>query len=137
MTPEELVRHRARLGVTQRELAKTLGVARSTVVRWEVGGGPIPGWLPLAIKALSATSMASARLAAVSGDHAYVYIRSEPRLWTVGFYHPDGRWEPESDWVNPEDAAARTAYLNGAIDADEYDRAAYALGRAAQPVGSS
>jgi len=22
----------------------------------------------------------------------YVYIRSEPSLWTVGFYAPDGKW---------------------------------------------
>jgi hypothetical protein len=28
---------------------------------------------------------------------SYVYVRSEPGLWTVGFYAPDGSWEPESD----------------------------------------
>ena len=28
---------------------------------------------------------------------SYVYIRSEPGLWTVGFYKPDGTWKPESD----------------------------------------
>jgi len=36
----------------------------------------------------------------------YVYIRSEPGLWTVGFYKPDGTWEPESDHHNSADAAA-------------------------------
>ena len=27
----------------------------------------------------------------------YVYIKSEPGLWTVGFYDPNGKWIPESD----------------------------------------
>jgi len=34
------------------------------------------------------------------GTMSYVYIRSEPQLWTVGFYKPDGKWEPESDHDN-------------------------------------
>lgn len=34
----------------------------------------------------------------------YVYIKSEPQLWTVGFYTPEGRWEPESDHSSAEDA---------------------------------
>lgn len=46
-------------------------------------------------------------------EMGYVYIKSEPCLWTVGFYLPNGKWEPESDWDNPEDAAARVHYLNG------------------------
>ena len=45
----------------------------------------------------------------------YVYIQSEERLWTVGFYRPDGRWEPESDHDSPEDAAERVHYLNGGM----------------------
>ena len=44
---------------------------------------------------------------------SYVYIQSEPRLWTVGFYRPDGRWEAESDHDERELAAARVAWLNG------------------------
>ena len=44
---------------------------------------------------------------------SYVYIRSEPQLWTVGFYKPDGKWEPESDHDNREEAAKRVAWLNG------------------------
>ena len=44
---------------------------------------------------------------------AYVYIRSEPGLWTVGFYDPDGEWHPESDHGNTDDAAKRVAWLNG------------------------
>jgi len=43
----------------------------------------------------------------------YVYIKSEPNLWTVGFYRPDGKWEPESDHPKQEEAAERTAWLNG------------------------
>lgn len=43
----------------------------------------------------------------------YVYIRTEPGLWTVGFYKPDGTWIPESDHSSTEQAAARVHYLNG------------------------
>ena len=43
----------------------------------------------------------------------YVYIKSEPNLYTVGFYKPDGEWEPESDHTSSEAAAKRVAYLNG------------------------
>jgi hypothetical protein len=43
----------------------------------------------------------------------YVYVRSEEQLWTVGFYTPDGKWIPESDWGTKEEAAKRVAYLNG------------------------
>jgi hypothetical protein len=45
---------------------------------------------------------------------SYVYIHSEPGLWTAGFYRPDGRWEPESDYCDREEAAKRVAWLNGA-----------------------
>ncbi len=57
---------------------------------------------------------------------SYVYIQSERAgqkisagnymehsLWTVGFYAPNGKWEPESDHSTAEAAAARVAYLNG------------------------
>ena len=43
----------------------------------------------------------------------YVYIRSEPNLWTVGFYDPQGEWQPESDHGSPQKAAERVAWLNG------------------------
>ena len=43
----------------------------------------------------------------------YVYIKSEPQLWTVGFYNPDGTWYPESDHEKKEEAAKRVAWLNG------------------------
>lgn len=43
----------------------------------------------------------------------YVYKRSEPQLWTVGYYDPQGKWQPESDHESSEDAAKRVNYLNG------------------------
>lgn len=49
----------------------------------------------------------------------YVYIKSEPQLYTVGFYRPDGEWEPESDHPTREEAANRVLYLNGGKEAQE------------------
>lgn len=43
----------------------------------------------------------------------YIYKRTEPNLWTVGFYDPQGQWNSESDWNSTRDAADRVAYLNG------------------------
>lgn len=43
----------------------------------------------------------------------YVYIKTEPSLWTVGFYKPDGTWTPESDYSTQQEAANRVHYLNG------------------------
>lgn len=51
----------------------------------------------------------------------YVYILSERAgfggadndLYTVGFYDPKGKFNPESDWGSKNEAAARVAYLNG------------------------
>jgi hypothetical protein len=45
----------------------------------------------------------------------YCYIKSEPRLYTVGFYDPKGTWYPESDHDSPDEAAKRVAFLNGHI----------------------
>jgi hypothetical protein len=49
---------------------------------------------------------------------SYVYVRSEPTLWTVGFYQPNGRWEPDSDHGSAKEAAARVRWLNGGAYAD-------------------
>lgn len=38
---------------------------------------------------------------------------SDYSLFTVGYYEPDGTWQPESDWSDREKAAKRTSYLNG------------------------
>jgi len=46
----------------------------------------------------------------------YVYKRTEFSpycLYTVGYYDPDGKWQPESDHDTSEAAAKRTAWLNG------------------------
>lgn len=43
----------------------------------------------------------------------YVYIQSEPNLWTAGFYDPKGKWQPESDHDTKEQAAERVHWLNG------------------------
>lgn len=44
---------------------------------------------------------------------SYVYKKSEPGLWTVGFYDPNDKWIPESDHDSTEEAAKRVAWLNG------------------------
>lgn len=43
----------------------------------------------------------------------WVYRQTEPRLWTVGFYAPDGSWHTDSDHDVREDAARRSSFLNG------------------------
>ena len=43
----------------------------------------------------------------------HTYIQSQPGLYTVGHYDPKGKWVPESDWSDREEAAARVSYLNG------------------------
>ena len=43
----------------------------------------------------------------------YIQTESSPDLFTVGFYNPDGKFEPESDHSDREEAAARVSYLNG------------------------
>lgn len=45
---------------------------------------------------------------------SWVYIRSEPGLYTVGHYDPAGRWQSDSDHDDQRAAALRCAYLNGA-----------------------
>ena len=37
----------------------------------------------------------------------------EQDLFTVGFYDPAGKWQPESDHSTRAEASARVAYLNG------------------------
>lgn len=43
----------------------------------------------------------------------FVYKKTEKWLWTVGFYSPDGKWNPESDHDSKDEAAERVAWLNG------------------------
>jgi hypothetical protein len=44
----------------------------------------------------------------------WVYLRSEPGLWTTGFYAPDGTWHTDTDHGSSEEAAERVRWLNGA-----------------------
>lgn len=43
----------------------------------------------------------------------WVYIQTEPRLWTVGFYDPEGKWHPDSEHDGKISASKRVHYLNG------------------------
>ena len=44
----------------------------------------------------------------------YVYLKSPSQgLYTVGFYEPDGTWQPQSDHDKEQDAMAVVNYLNG------------------------
>ncbi|MCF2522339.1 hypothetical protein [Bradyrhizobium sp. G127] len=56
--------------------------------------------------------------AAQTSTGSWVYVRSEASLWTVGFYDPDGHWQPESDHPTANDADRRVHYLNGGTNAD-------------------
>lgn len=51
----------------------------------------------------------------------WVYIRSEPQLWTVGFYAPNGEWHADSDHGSAEEAARRAAWLNGSGEREDSD----------------
>lgn len=46
-------------------------------------------------------------------QRAWGYLKSEPDLYTVGFYDPTGKWHADSDWPTREEAARRVHYLNG------------------------
>lgn len=52
---------------------------------------------------------------------SYVYLKSEPGLWSVGFYTPSGVWQPESDHDTTDKAAERVAWLNGSGTASAPD----------------
>ena len=43
----------------------------------------------------------------------WVYVLSEPGLFTVGFYDPKGIWHADSDHSSRDDAAKRVHFLNG------------------------
>ena len=55
------------------------------------------------------------------GTIMWVYRRTEPNVWTVGFFGPDTSWNAESDHATRDDAAARVHYLNGGGGSDEED----------------
>jgi hypothetical protein len=49
-------------------------------------------------------------------SEAWVYMKTEPSLWTVGWF-ADNKWHSESDHDSPEKAAARVHYLHGGSQA--------------------
>lgn len=53
MTPDQLRAVRAKLNLTQPELAKALGVTTDAVARWEGGRSPIRRVVALAVKHLT------------------------------------------------------------------------------------
>ena len=54
----------------------------------------------------------------------YVYIITEPGLFTVGYHTPDGRWIAVEDFTDSVKAADRVAYLNGGRTPEDHIRAA-------------
>lgn len=49
----------------------------------------------------------------ISTSYVYRDFYKESGCYTVGFYNPDGNWEPESDWPTRKEAEDRVHYLNG------------------------
>ena len=43
----------------------------------------------------------------------WVYRRTEPNVWTVGFYDPSGQWWTDSDHDTRDAARRRVHFLNG------------------------
>ena len=43
----------------------------------------------------------------------YVYKKSDELLWTVGYYDPGCKWQPESDHDTQQEAREQVHYLNG------------------------
>lgn len=83
------------------EFLWTVGFTRPDTGRWEAASDH------------SSPSDAEDRADHLNGDgNGMVYLRSEPRLWTVGYYV--GKvFEPISDHDTEDDAARECARLNG------------------------
>lgn len=43
----------------------------------------------------------------------WIYKKTDTKMWTVGYYKPDGDWRPESDHNKKVCAAKRVSFLNG------------------------
>jgi transcriptional regulator with XRE-family HTH domain len=55
MTKDELTAWREKQGLSQNQLAQLLGVASTTINRWERGEREIPAYLHLALKSIPKT----------------------------------------------------------------------------------
>ena len=53
-------------------------------------------------------------------DGEMVYRRTEPGLWTIGYFDGHGTWMPVDDWTSQDEAARRVADRNGS-DYDGWD----------------
>lgn len=49
----------------------------------------------------------------------WVYMKTEPGLWTTGFFDPKGRWHSDEDFDTKQAAVERVHYLNGGITTGE------------------
>lgn len=45
----------------------------------------------------------------------WVYHRFNQRVYTTGYYDPDGEFQRDRDYDRREDAAMRVSYLNGGV----------------------
>jgi len=68
MTPKELKRARAALGLTQRQLAEKLKLTRLAVTRYECGSRRIPGFLEVVLSQFAASSHIPLAGTVVAGD---------------------------------------------------------------------
>ncbi|HEX3038678.1 MAG TPA: hypothetical protein VHP54_00085 [Caproiciproducens sp.] len=46
----------------------------------------------------------------------FVYQKTEPGTWTVGYFTDSGEWKPECSCNTAAEAAQRTHWLNGGED---------------------
>jgi len=64
----------------------------------------------------------------------YVYRRTEPQLFTVGFYDPEGKWHTDSDHDDREQARLTVNYLNGGTGIHDIPRKIASLHRRLEQI---
>lgn len=64
MTPEQLQKARARLGLTQDQIARALKTTVRTISRWETGARAIPPYLEITLTALKPRRVSEPRAVA-------------------------------------------------------------------------
>ncbi len=53
----------------------------------------------------------------------YIYQKSEPGIWAVGFYASNGEWEQESKWNSAAEAMEHAHSLNEGENSDDTENA--------------
>jgi excisionase family DNA binding protein len=101
MNKDELKQYRERIGLTQGELSKALGVANNTVSRWELGQRSIPEFLPLALETIER------RLSTV-GSNSVSTVGSIDNKSTVGSLSTVG----SSELSKPQSAPKQKPVVN-------------------------